>query len=307
MTDTLSTDDDTIVHLPVDDVHANPQDRKDFDDDELAELGESIRQHGLAQPITVRPDPAGGYVIVAGERRWRAHKLIGASTIKSLVRSDLNEDGAADVQLIENVNRADLDPFEEAEAYRARMERFGLNDEQCAARYGKPVALVRKRLELLALEPKYRALVKSGDLSVSHAVAMARLDSNRQALAFAAFEKAHGMTVWQFVKVCDGLHAEMAADTMFDPDAFLRVEEIVAEARKTAMISGRDLVHLAVDLADLIIPIADQLPDLGVDPDRMRDLLDMAEQLRATRITGKAKATRSGLVKGGKRKAPAVR
>lgn len=274
-------------------VYANSQDRKDFAEGPLQELIASIRDHGLAQPPTVRPDGAGRYVIVAGERRFRAVTALGWPKMPVIVRQ-MDDDQASDVQLIENVNRADLDPFEEAVAYRSRMERFGLTEEKVAERYGKPVAVVKKRLELLQLDDKYRALVRTGELSVSHAGAMARLDSNRQALAFKAHQEAKGMTMWQFSKLCDQLYGEQQADSMFDPDQFLKVQELVETAKKTALVTGRDLVHLVVDLADLIIPITDDLLALGVPEEKLQTMLDMAEQVRTTRVTGKGKARTSG-------------
>lgn len=281
-----------IAELPLKQVYAASQDRKSFDETQLRELASSIEQHGLAQPITVRPDGAGRFVIVAGERRFRAHELLGVRTIKAIVRADLDDGGHADVQLIENVNRADLDPIEEARAYKARMAQFDLDEQGVADRYGRPVTLVRKRLELLNLDDEYVALVRSGDLSVAHAGTMSRLDGNRQRLAFAALRQGNGMTLYQFVTLCDRLWKEQQQDDLFDPDDFLKVQELVAESKKSSAVTGRDLVRATVDAGDALVRVLqalgvdlDDCEHLGIDGEAVRRTLDKIEQVRQTRQT----------------------
>lgn len=308
MTDTT----DMIHDLPLTYIHANPQDRTTWDTTqaqaELGELARSISEHGLVQPITVRPcgclDVHGQhYLIVAGERRFRAVKQLRYDAIRCIIRSDLGDDGAADVQLIENVNRADLDPIEEAMAYASRMERFGITAEQCADRYGKPVMLVKKRLDLLSLAPEFHPLIRKGELPVGHASAMAGLDVNRQRLAFAAFRDSKGtLSIWPFQKLCERLLIEQNQESMFDDSAFMRVQEYTDDAKKSAKIGGRALVHLAAELGVTVAPHFDLLVEAGVDPDKLRGLLDQAEQVKLTRVDAMANPKRESTAKAPKRR-----
>lgn len=142
--------------------------RKVFRDGELDELAESIRQKGLVQPIIVRPDPAGGYEIVAGERRWRASQKAGLHTVPVIVR-DLNDQEVLELAIIENVQRADLNPIEEAGGYQELMERFAYTQDALADVIGKSRSHVANTVRLLKLPPDVQALVQSGELSAGHA------------------------------------------------------------------------------------------------------------------------------------------
>lgn len=159
--------------LPVDLVRAgrlNP--RKDFREDDLAELAESIRQKGLVQPIVVRPDPAsGGYEIVAGERRWRAAQRAQLHQVPAIIR-DLSDQDALEIAIIENVQRADLNPVEEAGGYRELMERFGYTQDQLAEVIGKSRSHLANTLRLLKLPVGVLELLKQGSLSAGHARAL---------------------------------------------------------------------------------------------------------------------------------------
>jgi ParB family chromosome partitioning protein len=159
--------------LPVDLVRAgrfNP--RKDFREDDLAELAESIRQKGLVQPIVVRPDPAsGGYEIVAGERRWRAAQRAQLHQVPAIIR-DLSDQDALEIAIIENVQRADLNAVEEAGGYRELMERFGYTQDQLAEVIGKSRSHLANTLRLLKLPAGVLELLKQGSLSAGHARAL---------------------------------------------------------------------------------------------------------------------------------------
>lgn len=236
-------------------IHANAQDRKAFDDAALAELADSIRQHGLVQAIVVRDcscDQLAGshYLIVAGERRYRATLLLGAATIRATV-VDLDDAAASAVQLIENVNRVDLDAFEEAGAYQARMDAFGMSAAEVAAWVGKSVKHVEGRLMLLRLNAEMAGLVRAGDLNVKGAQRLAQLDSNRQVLAVQGMVKGD-LNYWQFCKLVDRLLAEQQQDGMFDADSFLRLDEYVADSRKGAILRARDMAALIDRLAAVV-------------------------------------------------------
>ena len=162
--------------------------RKDFRDEELAELTESIRQKGLVQPIIVRPDPAnGGYEIVAGERRWRAAQKAGLHTVPVIVR-DLNDQEVLELAIIENVQRADLNAIEEAGGYNDLMEQFGYTQERMAEVIGKSRSHVANTLRLLKLPDGVKALVQDGRLTAGHARALIGR-SDAEALAIRIYEQ----------------------------------------------------------------------------------------------------------------------
>ncbi|MCB1519726.1 MAG: ParB/RepB/Spo0J family partition protein [Hyphomicrobiaceae bacterium] len=157
--------------------------RKEFREDELAELAESIRIKGLVQPIIARPDPsgAGGYEIVAGERRWRAALKAGVHTVPVIVR-DLDDRDVLELAIIENVQRADLNAIEEAGGYRELVDRYGYSQEQLSEIIGKSRSHVANTLRLLKLPASVQALVQMGQLSAGHARALiGREDAERLA------------------------------------------------------------------------------------------------------------------------------
>ncbi|MCK5495821.1 MAG: ParB/RepB/Spo0J family partition protein [Hyphomicrobiaceae bacterium] len=144
--------------------------RKDFRDDELAELADSIRNKGLVQPIIVRP-VAGGYEIVAGERRWRAAQKAGLHTVPVIAR-DLEDKEVLELAIIENVQRADLNSIEEASGYRELVERFDYSQEQLSEIIGKSRSHVANTLRLLKLPESVQAMVRNSELTAGHARAL---------------------------------------------------------------------------------------------------------------------------------------
>jgi ParB family chromosome partitioning protein len=169
--------------VPIDQVRGgklNP--RKEFREDELAELAESIRQKGLVQPIVVRPDSAAGvYEIVAGERRWRAAQRAGLHMIPVIVR-DLSDQEVLELAIIENVQRADLNAIEEATGYRDLIERFGYTQDRLAEVIGKSRSHLANTLRLLKLPESVQVLVQRGKLTAGHARALVGRD-DAEALA----------------------------------------------------------------------------------------------------------------------------
>jgi ParB family transcriptional regulator, chromosome partitioning protein len=159
-----------VSEIPVEMVKANPnQPRKRFDEAELAELAQSIREKGVLQPILVRPAPhAGQYEIVAGERRWRAAQLAGLRSIPALIR-DLSDAEVLEIAIVENVQRADLSAIEEAEGYRTLVDRFGRTQAQVADIVGKSRVHVTNALRLLQLPEAVQALLREGRLTAGHA------------------------------------------------------------------------------------------------------------------------------------------
>ena len=157
--------------------------RKDFREEELAELAESIRQKGLVQPIIVRPDPTmGGYEIVAGERRWRASQRVGLHNVPVIVR-DLSDQDVLELAIIENVQRADLNAIEEATGYRELMERFGYTQDRLAEVIGKSRSHLANTLRLLKLPEIVQAFVAQGKLTAGHARALVGRDDAEELAA----------------------------------------------------------------------------------------------------------------------------
>lgn len=165
----------TIQDLPLDQVGPNPhQPRARFDDAELAELADSIRAHGVLQPIVVRARVDGSYELVAGERRLRASRLAERETIPAIVR-ETEDENQLELALVENVQRADLNAIEEALAYRELIDRFGLSHEAVARRVGKSRVAVSNALRLLDLAPETREAIVEGRISEGHGRALAAL------------------------------------------------------------------------------------------------------------------------------------
>lgn len=160
--------------IAVDLISPNPeQPRRHFDETELEELAASIRAHGVIQPVLLRPDPvhAGAYQLVAGERRWRAAQRAGVHEIPAIVR-ELDEKAMLELAIIENVQRADLDPVEEANAYRELIERFGYSQEQLGRVVGKSRSHVANMMRLLGLPAPVLEMLRGGQLTAGHARAL---------------------------------------------------------------------------------------------------------------------------------------
>jgi len=164
-----------IQRVPIDAIGPNPrQPRHTLRADDLAELAASLREHGLIQPLIVTRAPLGAdvaYTLIAGERRWRAARLAGLSEVPVIVR-EATPQGMLELALVENLQRADLNPLEEAAAYRALMDEFGLTQEQVAARVGKSRAAVANSVRLLHLAQPVKDALSDGQISEGHARAL---------------------------------------------------------------------------------------------------------------------------------------
>jgi ParB family transcriptional regulator, chromosome partitioning protein len=150
------------------------QPRKNFDEDALNELANSIREHGIVQPIVVRPLEDGFFQLIAGERRWRASQRAGLARLPAVVR-DAAEDSALELALIENLQREDLNPMEEAQAYERLITDFGLTQEDVARRVGKNRATIANMLRLLRLPPEVQQWLRENRLTTGHAKALLSL------------------------------------------------------------------------------------------------------------------------------------
>lgn len=168
----INTDDSNVTEVMLSEIEPNrDQPRKDFDEKALSELADSIKKHGLLQPILVRTKPNGGYEIIAGERRWRACRMAELRTVPVVIR-EMDEREVMEVALIENLQREDLNAVEEAMGYRSLMVSYGLTQEQVAEAMGKSRSAVANTLRLLELTPSETEQLKSGKISAGHARAM---------------------------------------------------------------------------------------------------------------------------------------
>ncbi|MEO1009013.1 MAG: ParB/RepB/Spo0J family partition protein [Planctomycetota bacterium] len=222
--------------MPIDQIEPNPmQPRRRFDDRRLAELAASIKQAGVMQPIVVRPRPSGGYQIVAGERRWRAARQAGLASVPAVVR-ELDDRRTAELALIENVQRADLNPIEKAIAFRTLIARFELTQAQVAERVGLDRSSVTNLLRLLDLPDDLQQLIADGSLSAGHGkvlVSVADADARRELAERCIAEQ---LSVRQVEKL-----ARDAGETKRKPERadsnhnanIARLEEVLGEQLKT--------------------------------------------------------------------------
>lgn len=160
------------------------QPREDFDQEKLEELAASIRSHGVIQPVVVRPLGEGRYELVAGERRWRACRLAGVKEVPALVR-DLSGKDVAEIALIENLQREDLNPLEEARAYQALITEYGLTQEEVSARVGKSRPVIANALRLLQLPSAIQEMLRAGQLTAGHARALLAIEDEEKQLQVA--------------------------------------------------------------------------------------------------------------------------
>lgn len=187
----------SITMLKLSMVEPNPsQPRKRFDREQLQALADSIAEHGVLSPILVTEGENGYYTIVAGERRWRASKLAGLTEIPAMVRS-LDDQKAAEIALIENLQREDLNPMEEALGYQRLMDTFGLTQEKVSERVGKSRSAVANTLRLIGLDDEIQELLIAGDISAGHARALLAVEDKEQRLELATRILVDGLTVRQ--------------------------------------------------------------------------------------------------------------
>lgn len=231
---------DSVRALPVDQLHPNRvQPRSRFDDAGLEELAESIRAQGVIQPVVVTARAAGGWTLVAGERRWRAAQRAGLTEIPAVVREVAGDRELLELALVENLQRADLNAIEEAEAYQMLAQRFGLSQDEIAERVGKARPTVTNTLRLLKLPPAVADLVRDGRLSAGQARPLIGLDDDKRQLRLA--ERA----------VDEGLSAR-AVERLVSPPApskkkrrarKVEVHTAAAEERLTRRLQARVEIH----------------------------------------------------------------
>ena len=196
--------------LPIYKVEPNPdQPRQDFDPVELQSLADSIAQHGVVQPLTVREMPSGYYQIIAGERRWRAARMAELKEIPVVI-IEADDKKTMELALIENLQRQDLNPVEEALGYQALMQEYGLTQEDTAKQVGKSRPAVANALRLLSLSEKVLEMVRTGSLSAGHARAVLSLKGEKLQEQAAQKIAALGLSVRQAELLCKNMGKEPA-------------------------------------------------------------------------------------------------
>lgn len=181
--------------LPINEIIPNrDQPRKTFDEAALEELAQSIKQHGVLQPLLVRPIPSGGYQLVAGERRWRACRIAGLNKVPVVIK-ELTDTETMEIAIIENLQREDLNPIEEAEGLQALIDKCGYTQEEVAVSVGKSRPAIANSLRLLRLPQEVRDMTKNGDISAGHARALLAFDNEAMMLEAAKNIVSNKMTV----------------------------------------------------------------------------------------------------------------
>ena len=214
--------------LPIYKVEPNPdQPRQDFDEEELQALADSIEIHGIIQPLTVRELPSGYYQIIAGERRWRAARLANLSDIPAVI-IEADDKKVKELALIENLQRQDLNPVEEALGYQSLIEEYGLTQEDAAKRVGKSRPAVANALRLLSLSPDILEMLRNGKLTAGHARAVLVLKTEKKQLEAAQKISALGLSVRQAELLCKNMAKEIPQKK--EPEIF--AVDYVAECEK---------------------------------------------------------------------------
>ena len=264
--DVMKTESSGSLSLPISQVETcSSQPRKRFDDESLQELADSISQHGIIQPLTVRKLSSGYYQIIAGERRWRAARLAGLQEVPVIV-IEADDRKAAELAMIENLQREDLNPMEEAAGFQSLIESYHMTQEEAAQRVGKSRSAVTNALRLLGLTPSVRKLVEEGKLSAGHARALVPLSPSLQESAASALASG-GLSVRQTEALVKRLSAEKKEAQAKDPDEVDYLAEAQNElkarlCRGVKIVPGRkkgriELEYYGVDdLNDLLDALA---------------------------------------------------
>ena len=264
--DVMKTESSGSLSLPISQVETcSSQPRKRFDDESLQELADSISQHGIIQPLTVRKLSSGYYQVIAGERRWRAARLAGLQEVPVIV-IEADDRKAAELAMIENLQREDLNPMEEAAGFQSLIESYHMTQEEAAQRVGKSRSAVTNALRLLGLTPSVRKLVEEGKLSAGHARALVPLSPSLQESAANAIVSG-GLSVRQTEALVKRLSAEKKEAQAKDPDEVDYLAEAQNElkarlCRGVKIVPGRkkgriELEYYGVDdLNDLLDALA---------------------------------------------------
>ena len=275
----LQTQEAGSVLLPISQVEPGlNQPRKRFDDEALMDLADSIREHGIIQPLTVRRLSSGYYQIIAGERRWRAAKLAGLMEVPAVI-IEADDKKVMELGLIENLQREDLNPMEEAEGYLVLLTDYGMTQEEVAQRMGKSRPAVANALRLTSLPPAVRDMLIDGRLSAGHGRAVLMVEGEKAQVAFAELLVAEGLSVRQAEASAKKFTLSPKARPKKEEDENrIYIEEVEKSlskrlARKVKITSGKKKGKLELEFYNV---------------DDLNALLDLLETLPAFSKTAKA-------------------
>lgn len=258
------------------------QPRYAFDEDALAELTESVRQYGVIQPITVRAIDGGYYQIIAGERRWRAARAAGLTEVPVRI-IEADDRRAMELALVENLQREDLNPIEEARGFRTLMEDYGLTQEEAASSVGKSRPAVANALRLLSLTPAVLSLVEEGQLSAGHARALIPIRDEKMQLEAAETVIARGLSVRQTEALAARLAKAQSAPKKEEEPSTVSVDyvrEVERElenalGRKVKLVDGRKKGKIEIEFYG------------SEDREKLIENLRLFSSLRSTKYTEK--------------------
>jgi ParB family chromosome partitioning protein len=243
------------------------QPRKNFSDEAIAALADSIREHGILQPLLVRPLITGGYQIVAGERRWRAARMLGLDEVPVNIR-ELTDAETMQIALIENLQRENLNPIEEAVGYNELIENYGMTQEKVARMVGKSRSAIANAVRLLSLPDEVKKLLENGDLSAGHAKALLGFEDEQLLIATAVKAANGGLTVRQVERAAQKSLEETEADDATELDRridnyFIEMEISLNErlGRKVKVDYGKNKGVLVLEFYDKedLAALADKL------------------------------------------------
>ena len=254
-----------LLQVPIEQIAPNPlQPRKTFNETSIEELARSVREHGIVQPLVVTRTGTDRYKLIAGERRYRAAQKAGLTSVPVVVKEMMTEGDALQIALIENIQREDLNPIEEAQAYHQLHEEFGLTQEEIARRVGKERSTVANFLRLIKLPDPVKKLLASGQLSMGHARALLAIESTKKQEQLAERVVKKNLNVRQTEMLASESSPKAAEKTEKEKDVFTRDAEdkLTRTLRAKVEIDRKrrgGVIHIRVGSEDELIRIVDEL------------------------------------------------
>ncbi len=239
-------DSEAAITLKISEIEPNrSQPRREFNEESLRELADSIAQHGVLQPLLVRPLPDGGYQLVAGERRWRASRMAGLFEVPVIIR-EMSDSEMMQISMIENLQRENLNPVEEALGYKALQEEYGLTQEEIAKTVGKSRPVIANSLRLLNLSEQILEMLKEGRITTGHARALLGIEAPEEQLRIAELIEKNDLTVRDIEKAAKTINSSRSTkkkEAVHTRNSFFDEVEIALNehlSRRVKVVNGKD-------------------------------------------------------------------